>query len=130
MSTDPSIADLQSGPVPEALTLERAALGFAALGAGARLSVLLALVKAGRKGLTVSDIQDRMGLAPSTLAHHLRSLAQAGLITQEKQGRSVVHRAAFSHLAGLGAYLLQECCAEEDACGSPGSPMSFSDRTR
>lgn len=99
------------------LSLEEVAQGFAALGSESRLAVLLTLVKAGQKGLTIGGIQDRTGMAPSTLAHHLRFLAQGGLILQEKQGRSVLNRAAFRHLEMLGGYLLKECCAEE-TCGA------------
>lgn len=98
------------------LSLEEVSQGFAALGSEARLSVVLALVKAGQKGLTVNGIQERTGMAPSTLAHHLRFLAQGGLIRQEKQGRSVINRACFDHLELLGGYLLKECCAEEKDC--------------
>ncbi|WP_321335079.1 metalloregulator ArsR/SmtB family transcription factor [Breoghania sp.] len=74
------------------LSIEEAAQGFAAIGSQARLSVVLALVRAGRSGLSVGDIQARTGMAASTLAHHLRFLASAGLIEQEKDGRSVINR--------------------------------------
>jgi len=94
------------------MDIERAAQGFAAIGSEPRLEVLLALVKAGPEGLTVGDIQARSGMAASTLAHHLRFLASGGLISQEKQGRSVINRAEFDHLEELGAYLLRECCAD------------------
>jgi DNA-binding transcriptional ArsR family regulator len=97
------------------LDIERAAQGFAAVGSEARLQVLLTLVKAGSKGLPVGDIQQRTGMAASTLSHHLRFLASAGLIQQEKTGRQVVSRAAFRHLEALAGYLLKECCADEAA---------------
>jgi ArsR family transcriptional regulator len=100
---------------PSEMDIEEAAQGFAAAGSEARLQVLLTLVKAGEKGLPVGDIQQRTGMAASTLAHHLRFLASAGLIHQEKIGRQVINRAAYSHLEALAAYLLKECCAEEAA---------------
>ncbi len=83
------------------LSIEEAAQGFAAIGPQALLSVVLALVRAGRSGLSVGDIQARTGMAASTLAHHLRFLASAGLIEQEKDGRSVINRAAFERLKAL-----------------------------
>lgn len=95
------------------MTPEEAAQGFAAIGSEARLQVVLALVKAGSRGLSVGDIQARTGMPASTLAHHLRFLAAAGLIEQTRQGRSVVNRAAYEHLEALAGYLLKECCAEE-----------------
>ncbi|MCX2721725.1 ArsR/SmtB family transcription factor [Roseibium salinum] len=98
------------------MDLEEAAQGFAALGSEARLQVVLTLVKAGQKGLTVGDIQSRTGMAASTLAHHLRFLSSAGLVSQEKDGRTVINRAAFDHLESLAGYILKECCAEEKTC--------------
>lgn len=95
---------------------EIAAQGFAALGSEARLQVVLTLVKAGQGGLTVGDIQSRTAMAASTLAHHLKFLASAGLVTQEKDGRSVINRAAFDHLENLAGYILKECCADDNGC--------------
>lgn len=96
------------------LGFEKAALGFAAIGSEARLQVLLTLVKAGTRGLIVGDIQKRTNMAASTLAHHLRILTSAGLIEQEKNGRSVINKAAYGHLESLAAYILDECCIEEN----------------
>ncbi|WP_299473076.1 metalloregulator ArsR/SmtB family transcription factor [uncultured Roseibium sp.] len=98
------------------MVLEEAAQGFAALGSEARLQVVLTLVKAGHTGLTVGDIQSRTGMAASTLAHHLKFLSSAGLVIQEKDGRSVINRAAFDHLEGLAGYILKECCVDEGGC--------------
>ncbi|WP_421726482.1 ArsR/SmtB family transcription factor [Bauldia sp.] len=95
-------------------SIEEAAVGFAAIGSEARLQVLQTLVRAGENGLTVGDIQARSGMAASTLAHHLKFLASAGLIDQEKVGRAVVNRANYNHLSMLADYILDQCCAEED----------------
>ncbi|WP_417670059.1 ArsR/SmtB family transcription factor [Roseibium sp.] len=106
---------------------ELAAQGFSALGSEARLQVVLTLVKAGRAGLTVGDIQARTGMAASTLAHHLKFLTSAGLIEQEKLGRAVINRAAYSHLERLAGYILKECCADEidiSACCAPAGEKS------
>lgn len=98
--------------------VERAAHGFAAMGSEARLQVLQSLVRAGRAGLSVGDIQARTGMPASTLAHHLKCLAVAGLVEQERAGRSVISRAAFDRLARLAGYILEECCVEEvRTCG-------------
>lgn len=96
------------------LGLERAAQGFAAVGSEPRLSVLMALVRVGDDGLTVGEIQRRLDMPASTLAHHLRFLAAAGLVVQERQGRSVISRADFDRVRALANYLTRECCAEVD----------------
>ena len=92
---------------------EEAAQGFAAMGSEARLQVLRVLIRAGHAGLTVGDIQERTGIAPSTLAHHLKFLTGAGVVEQEKQGRSVINRACFAQLSALADFILIECCADE-----------------
>lgn len=94
------------------MELEQAAQGFSAVGSEPRLMVLLTLVRAGEEGLTIGEIQARVGQPASTLAHHLRFLAAAGLVEQEKQGRSIFNRAAYNHIETLAQYLLRECCAE------------------
>ena len=99
--------------ISDEFPIEEAAQGFAAMGSEARLQVLQTLVKAGRGGLTVGDIQARSGMPASTLAHHLRFLASAGLIEQEKDGRSVISRAAYDRLEALASFILKECCIDE-----------------
>ena len=99
-----------------------AAQGFAAVGSEPRVDVLQTLVRAGPDGLSVGGIQDRVRLPASTLAHHLRLLAAAGLIKQERQGRAVINRAAYQRIKALAAFLLHECCMDAEGpargCGS------------
>ncbi len=93
---------------------ETAAAGFSAMGSEARLQVLKTLVRAGEAGLTVGEIQNRTGIAPSTLAHHLRFLAAGGVVEQEKAGRTTINRARFDELKKLAQFILSECCADEE----------------
>lgn len=97
------------------MIVEKAAQGFAAMGSESRLAVLQTLVKAGEAGLPVGTIQARTGIPASTLAHHLKFLASAGLVETERQGRSIINRAAFAHLQNLAAFILEECCTEMES---------------
>jgi ArsR family transcriptional regulator len=99
---------------PSSLPLdpEEAAVGFAALGSEQRLDVLRFLVRAGPEGLSVGALKSSTGLAASTLSHHIRFLAQTGLMVQEKQGRRIICRADFERIESLAAYLTRECCAD------------------
>ena len=101
------------------LAIEEAAQGFAAAGSEPRLDALMALVRAGPDGLSVGEIQARVGQPPSTLAHHLRILAAGGLIEQEKRGRTVLSRAAFDRIETLAGFLMSECCAEVETPVGP-----------
>lgn len=87
------------------------ARALAALGHDARLSIFRLLVKAGQAGLRVSDIGDHLGLAPSTLAHHLSALVDAGLVVQDRLGREVFNRVDYAAMEGLLAFLTSECCS-------------------
>jgi DNA-binding transcriptional ArsR family regulator len=86
------------------------ARALAALGHDARLSIFRLLVKAGHDGLRVGEIGDHLGLAPSTLAHHLSALVDAGLVVQDKQGREVLNRVDFDAMNRLVGFLTSQCC--------------------
>ena len=95
------------------LALTRAASAFAALGSEQRLAVLRTLVRAGGAGLSIGELGARCGVTGSTLTHHMKILAQAGLVTQARQGRSIICAAvAYGELRGLTDFLLRECCAD------------------
>lgn len=89
---------------------ESAASAFQALGNVHRVAVLRMLVKAGDHGLNVTQLREGLDLPPSTLAHHLKMLKDAGVVRQEKAGREVVSFAEFCRLRELGSFLLEDCC--------------------
>ncbi|SFJ60662.1 ArsR/SmtB family transcription factor [Jannaschia pohangensis] len=91
--------------------LDTTARSLAALGHEARLQIFRLLVRAGDTGMTVGQIGHHLALAPSTLAHHLRSLTDAELVTQERQGREVVNRVDYAVMNRTLAFLTEECCA-------------------
>lgn len=87
------------------------ARALAALGHDARLSIFRLLVKVGDDGLRVSDIGDHLNFAPSTLAHHLSALVDAGLVVQEKRGREVFNRVDYPAMRRVVGFLTSECCS-------------------
>lgn len=100
------------------LDLEVAASTFAALGSEQRLAVLRTLVRAGPEGLRIGELGERSGVTGSTLTHHMKILSQAGLVTQQKQGRSILCAAvAYDELRTLSDFLLRECCADSPTTG-------------
>ena len=99
------------------MSVEDAALAFAALGSEQRLGVLQALVRAGPEGLSVGALGERSGVSGSTLTHHLRFLAHAGLVTQKRKGRTVICAAvAYPMIDNLSDFLVKNCCADAASC--------------
>lgn len=98
-----------------------AAIALSALGHEMRLHIFRLLVRSGDRALTVGEIGAHVGAPPSTLAHHLSALVLAGLVEQERQGRSIVNRAKFDGMNQLISYLSDECCAGVDELPSGGT---------
>ena len=96
---------------------------LAALAQEVRLRVFRALVVAGPAGLTPGDLAAQLEVAPNTLSFHLKELSHAGLISQERQGRNLIYRAAFDTMNALLAYLTENCC-EGQACTPYGAAAS------
>ena len=89
-----------------------------ALSQAHRLRVFRALVVAGQAGLTPGQIAEAQQIPAATLSFHLKELVQAGLLTQERQGRSLIYRADFAQMNALLAFLTENCC-QGGACPSP-----------
>jgi DNA-binding transcriptional ArsR family regulator len=94
------------------MKLEIAASQLESLGSPIRLKIYRALVRAGHDGMAVGDLQAKVGLAASTLSHHVRHLREAGLITQERQATTLICRADFAVMNKLVGYLVDECCMD------------------
>ena len=103
---------MKQTPIPD-FDLALAASTFAALGSEQRLAVLRSLVRAGPDGLSIGELGERTGVTGSNLTHHMKILSQAGLVRQEKRGRSIICAAvAYDELRSLSQFLLKECCAD------------------
>ena len=94
---------------------------LAALAQEVRLRAFRALVVAGPDGLTPTALCEKLAVAPNALSFHLKELTHAQLVTQERQGRNLIYRAAFEQMNGLLAYLTLNCC-EGQACAVAAVP--------
>jgi DNA-binding transcriptional ArsR family regulator len=95
-----------------------AVLALAALAQAARLRVFRALVGAGPEGMTPGALAALLDVPASTLSFHLKELMHAGLVTQQRDGRSLIYRPAIERMNDLLAYLTAHCC---DGAGRPAS---------
>jgi len=83
---------------------------LAALAHPVRLQVFRALVVAGPAGLTPGVMQDGLQIAAATLSFHLKELMNAELVTQVRDGRYLIYRAAFDQMNAVLGYLTENCC--------------------
>ena len=88
-----------------------------ALGNATRLRLYRLLVRAGEGGLSMGQIQEKLGIPGSTLSHHCRTLVLVDLVQQERVGTSLICRTNYAVMRGLLDDLAAECCADE-ACSS------------
>jgi len=102
------------------MKVEQAAEQLEALGSPTRLQVYRTLVRAGRNGLPVSRVQEKLGIPASTLSHHLHRLILTGLVTQERQATTLICRANYPAMDALLGFLREECCAD-DRCAPASS---------
>ena len=93
-----------------------------ALSQAHRLRVFRALVVAGQAGLTPGQIAEAQQIPAATLSFHLKELVQAGLLTQERQGRSLIYRADFAQMNALLAFLTENCCQGDACAATPATP--------
>lgn len=99
---------------------------LAALGRPLRLKVFRALIVAGRDGLTPGTMSEALEVPAATLSFHLKELAGAGLVTQERASRHLIYRADFERMNALVGFLTRNCCQGEAClpaaaalCGEP-----------
>jgi ArsR family transcriptional regulator len=99
-----------------------AIVALGALAQEHRLALFRLLVQAGEKGMAAGAIAEKLGVPNSSLSFHLAQLRSAGLITQERQHRSLIYRANYPAMNGLVDYLTENCCGGAD-CVRPSLPM-------
>jgi DNA-binding transcriptional ArsR family regulator len=96
-----------------AMKIDDAAARLEALGNSTRLRIYRALVRTGHAGMPVGRLQERLKVPASTLSHHVKTLVSVGLISQIREGTTLVCRAEYDTMRGLVDFLVAECCADQ-----------------
>lgn len=95
-----------------------AVAALAALAQEARLRIFRALVGAAPDGLTPGTLSAMLDIPSSTLSFHLKELIHAGLVSVERDGRSLIYRPSIQQMNALLGYLTDHCC-QGRACSTP-----------
>lgn len=104
---------------------ERQALvAFGALSQETRLKVIRMLVVAGPSGISAGSIAEKMDVSPSNVSFHLKELERAGLITQQRESRSIIYSANYEALGGLVRFLMEDCCGGHPEICAPAAAVA------
>ena len=83
---------------------------FSALSQPTRLEAFRLLVKQEPDGLPAGEIARRLEVPHNTMSTHLAILARAGLVSVERQSRTMIYRVELGAVRKLVMFLLKDCC--------------------
>lgn len=92
------------------MNIQEALIAFDALSQETRLQAFRLLVEHGPDGTPAGALSDALGIPHNTLSFHLNHMANAGLVTSRKEGRSVIYTANFTFVQGLIRFMVENCC--------------------
>ena len=101
------------------MEITEAVKALSALAQDSRLEVFRLLVRAGSDGLAAGDISHHVGIPPATLSFHLNQLSQAGLVTSQRNGRSIIYSIDVERIQSLLGFLMDDCCQGRPELCSP-----------
>lgn len=87
---------------------------FSSLSQETRLKVFLVLIEYGKDGTSPGKIAEELKIPDNTLSFHLAHMAKAGLVSSEKNGRSITYFANTDLMNDLAGFILKKCCIKEE----------------
>jgi len=100
------------------MEIKAATEAFAALSQETRLGIFRLLVQVGPNGLTAGEVGQQLGVAASTLSHHLATLERAGLLRSWRVQRHIHYATDFEGTRRLLSFLVEDCCGgRPELCG-------------
>lgn len=86
---------------------------FSSLSQETRLKVFKLLIQYGKDGASPGMLAEELKIPDNTLSFHLKHMANAGLVRQEKSGRSITYFAQTGLMMELISFLKENCCVRE-----------------
>lgn len=105
----------------EDILIQKFADRFAAIGSEPRLRIVRLLLACFPGGLIVGEIQQELGLAGSTLTHHLEKLKQENLVLACREGTAWRYCANAKAFKELLDFLMAECCTRNQVFDPGGA---------
>jgi DNA-binding transcriptional ArsR family regulator len=88
----------------------QAIAALAALAQTTRLDTFRLLVSGEPDGIAAGELARLVAVPQNTMSAHLAILARAGLVSGDRQSRSIIYRANLARLRELTLFLLKDCC--------------------
>jgi ArsR family transcriptional regulator, arsenate/arsenite/antimonite-responsive transcriptional repressor len=88
---------------------------LAAMGTEPRLRIMRLLLSAHPHGMVVGEIGSELGMAGSSLSHHLDKLKHQGLVSVRRESTFLRYAAKTDALQSLLGFLYAECCTRNQA---------------
>ncbi len=95
------------------LDYDNAATLLGQLGNPTRLRIVRELVRVGKTGMAVGEIQKKLGIPNSTLSHHINHLRNVGLVNQERESTVLRCKVDFKAIDAIVKFLTEECCVAQ-----------------
>jgi ArsR family transcriptional regulator, arsenate/arsenite/antimonite-responsive transcriptional repressor len=89
---------------------QRAISALAALAQCTRLDTFRLLVRHEPHGLPAGEVARELAVPHNTMSAHLAILSRAGLVSAERQSRSIIYRADLGTLREMTLFLIKDCC--------------------
>jgi ArsR family transcriptional regulator len=83
---------------------------FGALSQDTRLDIFRQLMRLAPASIPAGDLARDLDVPASTLSNHLAILQRAGLVTSERQGRTILYSADLDGARELIEFLVKDCC--------------------
>ena len=98
---------------------------LAAMGTEPRLAIVRLLLSAHPEGLVVGEIAAELGMAASTLSHHLDKLRNEGLVTVQREGTFLRCTAQRAGLEGCWAFCTPSAAPATRRWSRGASPVAL-----
>ena len=85
------------------------------MGTEPRLRIMRLLLSAHPNGMVVGEISGELGIAGSSLSHHLDKLKNEGLVSVKRESTFLRYTANSDTLRDLLGFLYAECCTRNQA---------------
>jgi len=83
---------------------------FKELGHPIRLKIVKEVIKYGKKGVSVGELQKTLNIPNSTLSHHIAALVSVLIIKQKREGRILRCILELDRIKDIMDFLTKECC--------------------